>query len=106
MSPRPCSADAGAGKEEVPWPFELSARAEPATTPTGKKAIIEPALQPSASLQGTAGDARCLRQLQAELDFDIASEDSRVRVFVNGAREDLVAARVARELLGGQGRPC
>jgi acetate kinase len=38
----------------------------------------------------------------AELDCDVASTDSRVRVLVVGAREDLVAARAARELLEGQ----
>jgi acetate kinase len=38
----------------------------------------------------------------AEPDCDIARTDSRVRVFVIGAREDIVAARAARELLEGQ----
>jgi acetate kinase len=37
----------------------------------------------------------------AETDCDVADEESRVRVLVVGAREDLVAARAARELLDG-----
>jgi acetate kinase len=38
----------------------------------------------------------------AEPDCDVADEQSGVRVLVVGAREDLVAARAARELLEGQ----
>jgi acetate kinase len=37
----------------------------------------------------------------AEPDCDVAAEDSRVRVFVIHAREDLVAARAATAVLGG-----
>jgi acetate kinase len=42
------------------------------------------------------------RNAQARPDADIAAEGSRVRVVVLRAREDLVAARAARELLGSR----
>jgi acetate kinase len=42
------------------------------------------------------------RNAEAVLDCEVASRDSPVRVLVAGAREELVAARAARALLGSQ----